>query len=152
MTASALSAGNPLALSHVETWLFDLDNTLYPASCNLFAQVDRRIGAFIAEKFGIGAAEARIMQKRFFREHGTTLRGLMTEHGTEPHAFLDYVHAIEYAPVRNVVGHTGLLTDNGKNLLRLKYENIKARVRTLVAAKPPAKKKGDAKKNAHRKK
>jgi hypothetical protein len=49
--------------------------------------------------------------------------------------------AIEYAPVRNVVGHTGLLTDNGKNLLRLKYENIKARIKTLVSEKPPAKKK-----------
>lgn len=59
--------------------------------------------------------------------------------------------AIEYAPVRNVVGHTGLLTDNGKDLLRLKYENIKARIKTLVSEKPPAKKKGDAKKSARRK-
>jgi hypothetical protein len=59
--------------------------------------------------------------------------------------------AIEYAPVRNVVGHTGLLTDNGKNLLRLKYENIKARVKTLVSANPPAKRKGGAKKSADRK-
>ena len=59
--------------------------------------------------------------------------------------------AIEYAPVRNVVGHTGLLTDNGKGLLRLKYENNKARVKTLVAQKPPTKKKGDAKKRAPRK-
>jgi hypothetical protein len=59
--------------------------------------------------------------------------------------------AIEYAPVRNVVGHTGLLTSNGKSLLSLKYENIKARVKTLVSEKPPAKKKGDAKKRARRK-
>jgi hypothetical protein len=59
--------------------------------------------------------------------------------------------AIEYAPVRNVVGHTGLLTDNGKGLLRLKYENIKARIKKLVAEKPPAKKKGAAKKSAFRK-
>jgi len=59
--------------------------------------------------------------------------------------------AIEYAPVRNVVGHTGLLTDNGKRLLSLKYENIKARIRTLVAEKPPAKKKAGAKKSAPRK-
>lgn len=61
------------------------------------------------------------------------------------------IDAIEYAPVRNVVGHTGLLTDNGKGLLRLKYENIKARIKTLVAEKPPAKKKDDAKKSVHRK-
>ncbi len=59
--------------------------------------------------------------------------------------------AIEYAPVRNVVGHTGLLTDNGKGLLRLKYENIKARIKALVAQKLPAKKKDDAKKSAPRK-
>jgi hypothetical protein len=59
--------------------------------------------------------------------------------------------AIEYAPVRNVVGHTGLLTDNGKKLLGLKHENIKARIKTLVAQTPPAKKKGGAKKSAPRK-
>jgi hypothetical protein len=59
--------------------------------------------------------------------------------------------AIEYAPVRNVVGHTGLLTSNGKSLLSLKHENIKARIKTLVAEKPPAKKKKDAKKSAPRK-
>jgi len=59
--------------------------------------------------------------------------------------------AIEYAPVRNVVGHTGLLTGNGKSLLSLKYENIKARIKTLVSEKPPAKKKGDAKKSRPRK-
>jgi hypothetical protein len=61
------------------------------------------------------------------------------------------IDAIEYAPVRNVVGHTGLLTDNGKGLLRLKYENIKARIKTLVAETPPKKGKGDAKKRAPRK-
>jgi hypothetical protein len=59
--------------------------------------------------------------------------------------------AIEYAPVRNVVGHTGLLTDNGKRLLSLKHENIKARIKTLVAQKPPAKKKDGAKNTAPRK-
>lgn len=86
--------------SDAEVWVFDLDNTLYPASCNLFAQVDRRIGAFIADLFGIPAEEARAMQKRMFREHGTTLRGLMVEHGVDPAGFLEYVHAIDTAPVR----------------------------------------------------
>jgi hypothetical protein len=59
--------------------------------------------------------------------------------------------ATEYAPVRNVVGHTGLLTDSGKKLLSLKYDNIKARIKTLVAENPPTKKKGGAKKGAPRK-
>ena len=53
--------------------------------------------------------------------------------------------------MRNVVGHTGLLTENGKGLLRLKHENIKARIKTLVAEKPPAKKKSNAKKAVHKK-
>lgn len=86
-------------LSDIEVWIFDLDNTLYPASCNLFAQVDQRIGAFIADHFGIPYDEARAMQKRFFRDHGTTLRGLMVEHDVDPIPFLDYVHAIDVTPV-----------------------------------------------------
>jgi len=90
---------DPAAFAHVDTWVFDLDNTLYPASCNLFAQVDRRIGEFIAAHFNIPAAEARAMQKRFFREHGTTLRGLMVEHDVDPVPFLDYVHDIDVTPV-----------------------------------------------------
>jgi pyrimidine 5''-nucleotidase len=87
------------SLRDIGVWIFDLDNTLYPASCNLFAQVDRRIGEFIADHFGISFDEARTMQKRFFREHGTTLRGLMVEHDVDPVPFLDYVHDIDVTPV-----------------------------------------------------
>ncbi|HEY6335186.1 MAG TPA: pyrimidine 5'-nucleotidase [Alphaproteobacteria bacterium] len=87
------------ALHHVATWVFDLDNTLYPASCRLFDQVDRRIGAFIAEYFDVDPAAARTLQKRFFREYGTTLRGLMTEHGVDPYLYLDYVHQIDHSPI-----------------------------------------------------
>jgi len=79
----------------VDVWIFDLDNTLYPASCNLFPLIERRMGAFIAARFGVPADEARRRQKRFFREHGTTLRGLMVEHAVDPHEFLDFVHAID---------------------------------------------------------
>lgn len=68
------------SLRDTGVWIFDLDNTLYPASCNLFAQVDRRIGDFIAGHFGITYDEARVMQKRFFREHGTTLREIGRAH------------------------------------------------------------------------
>ena len=83
----------------VETWIFDLDNTLYPASCNLFAQVDQRMGEFIAELLSIELAEARALQKRYFREHGTTLRGLMDRHGVAPGAFLDFVHDVDMTVV-----------------------------------------------------
>ncbi len=83
----------------VETWIFDLDNTLYPASCNLFAQVDARMSAFIQDLLSLGPGEARRIQKGYFREHGTTLRGLMDHHQVEPEAFLAYVHDIDFSVV-----------------------------------------------------
>lgn len=86
-------------LDRIDCWIFDLDNTLYPASCNLFAQVDQRITSFIAGHFNIVPDEARALQKRYFRDHGTTLRGLMVEHDIDPVPFLDYVHAIDVTPV-----------------------------------------------------
>jgi putative hydrolase of the HAD superfamily len=87
------------ALSHIDTWIFDLDNSLYPASANLFELIDQRMGAFIQRLLGCDPVEARRVQKAFFRDHGTTLAGLMAEHGTEPRAFLDYVHDIDLARI-----------------------------------------------------
>ena len=87
------------ALAHIDTWIFDLDNTLYPASCRLFDQVDRLIGRFIELELGLDAAAARSLQKRYFREHGTTLAGLMRHHAIDPHEFLDFVHQIDVTPV-----------------------------------------------------
>ena len=84
-------------LAHVESWIFDLDNCLYPASCNLFELIDQRMGAFIQGLLGVDAAEARLIQKRHFRTHGTTLAGLMAEHGVAPREFLDFVHDIDLA-------------------------------------------------------
>ncbi|MFS0772103.1 pyrimidine 5'-nucleotidase [Sphingomonas sp. 1P08PE] len=82
-------------LAHVRTWIFDLDNTLYPASADLFARIDARMTAFIGELLGVDPVEARRVQKAYFIGHGTTLAGLMADHGVDPHAFLDYVHDIE---------------------------------------------------------
>ncbi|MEK9969747.1 MAG: pyrimidine 5'-nucleotidase [Ferrovibrio sp.] len=84
-------------LRDAETWIFDLDNTLYPAECNLFVQVQQRMGDFIATTFALDAAAAAEKRKYFFHKHGTTLRGLMVEHGIDPVAFLDYVHDIDLA-------------------------------------------------------
>lgn len=86
-------------LFDAETWVFDLDNTLYPASSNLFDQVDRRMCGFIAETFNLPHADAYKLQKQYFREHGTTLRGLMSQDGIDPHTFLDYVHDIDVGVV-----------------------------------------------------
>jgi putative hydrolase of the HAD superfamily len=87
------------ALSQIDHWVFDLDNTLYPASCNLFSQIDWRMTGSISETLKLPPEEARALQKAMFRKYGYTLRGLMLEHGVPPTDFLDYVHDIDYAPV-----------------------------------------------------
>ena len=82
-------------LASIDTWIFDLDNTLYPASADLFAQVDRRMTDYVAQLLGLDRAAAFAAQKAWFLGHGTTLSGLMAEHDVDPHAFLAYVHDIE---------------------------------------------------------
>lgn len=82
------------AFAHVDTWIFDLDNTLYPASTGLFDLIDERMGAYIQRLLSCDPVEARRVQKAHFHEHGTTLAGLMREHGVDPHEFLADVHDI----------------------------------------------------------
>jgi putative hydrolase of the HAD superfamily len=86
-------------------WVFDLDNTLYPANCNLFAEVDQRMGEFIARFLGVPFEYARHLQKTYYRQFGTTLCGLMRVHGLDPKSFLDYVHDIDLSVVPE---HPGL--------------------------------------------
>jgi putative hydrolase of the HAD superfamily len=86
-------------LSHVEFWIFDLDNTLYPAQCRLFDQVERRIGLYIEQLLNLDREAARALQKQYFREHTTTLKGLMVNHGIDPAHFLDFVHQIDVGGV-----------------------------------------------------
>ncbi len=85
----------PFDPTRVDCWIFDLDNTLYPSSVNLFSQIDVLMGRFIAELLGCDLAEARRVQKMYFHDHGTTLAGLMHYHAIEPREFLDYVHAVD---------------------------------------------------------
>ena len=87
------------AFNRTEVWIFDLDNTLYPATCNLFAQVDHRMGEFIARYLGVPYPQARHLQKTYYRQFGTTLSGLMKVHNLEPGEFLDYVHDIDLSVV-----------------------------------------------------
>ena len=81
-------------------WIFDLDNTLYPADCNLFAQVDRKMGEFIARFLGVPFVYARHLQKTYYRQFGTTLTGLMQVHRMDPKPFLDYVHDLDLSVVK----------------------------------------------------
>lgn len=83
----------------VETWVFDLDNTLYPASSRLFDQVDRKITEFIMGALEMEWDKARKIQKDFFRQYGTSMRGMMTVYNTPPEDYLEYVHDIDLSPV-----------------------------------------------------
>lgn len=84
-------------IGHVRTWLFDLDNTLYPAAIDLFAQIDVRMKQFIAAALDLPEDEAFRVQKQYYREFGTSLRGLMVRHNLPPEDFLSYVHDIDYS-------------------------------------------------------
>jgi putative hydrolase of the HAD superfamily len=86
-------------LGAVETWIFDLDNTLYPASCRLFEQVQARMNRYIAERLELSPAAAAELRRSYFRRHGTTLRGLMTNDRIDPHDFLAFVHDVDLACV-----------------------------------------------------
>jgi putative hydrolase of the HAD superfamily len=83
------------ALAHIRNWVFDLDNTLYPASADLFGLIDAKMTLFVQETLGLDRQAAWTLQKDYFHAHGTTLSGLMAEHGIDPHRFLSYVHDIE---------------------------------------------------------
>lgn len=87
------------AFQGVDTWIFDLDNTLYPADCHLFKQIDARMAVFIQERLEVEHDRARFLQKDWYRRHGTTLAGLMIEHDIAPQDFLEYVHDIDLAAV-----------------------------------------------------
>ncbi len=100
MTQSARS------LSHVVDWVFDLDNTLYPRECNLFAQIDLLISDYMMSVTHLPYDEARRLQKDYYRDFGTTLNGLMQRHQVDPDHFLTTVHNIDYSPVQ---AHPGLL-------------------------------------------
>ena len=82
-----------------DTWVFDLDNTLYPAKTNLFHQIDQKMGRYIQDLLNLSAEEARSVQKKYLVEEGTTLRGLMTYHDVAPQHFLDFVHDIDFSPL-----------------------------------------------------
>jgi putative hydrolase of the HAD superfamily len=82
-------------LGAIETWVFDLDNTLYPASCGLFPLVQARMNEYICGLLGVSLDEAKVLRARYFREHGTTMHGLMAVHRVDPHEFMAFVHDVD---------------------------------------------------------
>jgi putative hydrolase of the HAD superfamily len=95
----ASSARTRRRFDHVETWVFDLDNTLYPYHLNLWQQVDARIKEYVANFLQVTSDEAFRIQKDYYKRYGTTMRGLMTEHGLNPDDFLAFVHKIDHSPL-----------------------------------------------------
>jgi putative hydrolase of the HAD superfamily len=89
----------PHTFTHVDTWVFDLDNTLYPHHVNLWQQVDKRIGEFVSRFLHVSEEEARGIQKDYYRRFGTTMRGMMTLHGVRADDYLAYVHKIDHSPL-----------------------------------------------------
>jgi putative hydrolase of the HAD superfamily len=85
--------------SHVETWVFDLDNTLYPHDLNLWQQIDDRIRDFVSNFLKVSKDDAFRIQKDYYQRYGTTMRGLMTEHNLKPDDFLEFVHKIDHSPL-----------------------------------------------------
>jgi putative hydrolase of the HAD superfamily len=100
-SASTMNALTPAtrSLQQITNWVFDLDNTLYPRECNLFAQIDVLISRYMENVTQLPYEEARSLQKTYYRDYGTTLNGLMQRHEVDPDHFLNTVHRIDYSPV-----------------------------------------------------
>lgn len=137
------------AFGHVDTWIFDLDDTLYPADCEFMALIEGRMTAFVARQTGLPRGEAKALQLRYLSEHGTTLAGLMAHHGVDPYAFLDEVHdvsldclvpdarlrtAIARLPGRRLVFTNGHAAHAERVLARLALDDLFDEVFHLEAA------------------
>lgn len=100
MTASPpADTGRAIHLPHVKTWVFDLDNTLYPADAQIMTQVDRRMTEFVMQLLDLEFDDARAVQKKYWRGYGTTLNGLMANHTVDMAHFLDFVHDVDHSVI-----------------------------------------------------
>jgi len=102
----------------IDTWIFDLDNTLYSADSGIFQQVHKLMGKFIVEHLSVNINEAIIIQRKYYKKHGTTLRGLMDHHEIDPDFFLNEVHNLDYSIVSpNLKLAKNLENLNGKKFI-----------------------------------
>lgn len=101
MSSDRTLAGDDLSVFvGVRDWVFDLDDTLYPPESGIFKAVMSRIRAYTARVLGCSPEDARAMQKDYAARYGTTLRGLMEEHGVDPEAFLADAHDVDYSALK----------------------------------------------------
>jgi putative hydrolase of the HAD superfamily len=102
----------------VDTWVFDLDNTLYPPDSSLWPQIDHRITLYLAEVMGMDGLSSHALQKYYYRRYGTSLKGLMHEHGVDPHDFLEFAHDIDRSALpRNAALATAIAALPGRKLI-----------------------------------
>ena len=94
----------------ISDWVFDLDNTIYPANTHLFRRVSERITEFVARHFNVPADDARVIQKDLFHRYGTTMRGMMSEENIEPDIYLNYVHDIDVSDLHHDTELNGLIS------------------------------------------
>ena len=80
---------------HIDSWIFDLDLTLYGPEANIMAQVRDRIALYVERYFNISSDAAHHIRHTYWKKYGTTLGGLMAEHSVDPHGYLDFVHDVD---------------------------------------------------------
>ena len=85
--------------ARIDTWVFDLDNTLYPPHCDLWPKIDMQITRFMCDLFGLDGMSCRALQKYYYLRYGTTMHGLIEEHGIAPEVYLDFVHDIDRSTI-----------------------------------------------------
>ena len=98
-TESHFTTSDARGFGHVDTWVFDLDNTLYPSEARVWPQVDERITLYVMGLYGLDGLSARALQKHFYHRYGTTLKALMVEDAVDPHDFLDFAHDIDHSTI-----------------------------------------------------
>ena len=94
LSTQGLPAESAADLRGMKSWVFDLDNTLYPVENQFMGLVEQRINAYVVRTSGLPADEALVMQKSFLHNYGTSLAGLMTRYQIDPHHFLAEVHDV----------------------------------------------------------
>ena len=96
MTTNDLGA----VLAHTKNWIFDLDDTLYPPSEVIYAQMARRIRDYIMKTVGVDEQTASVIQKSYYKQYGATVHGLVLEHHISPADFTDYVHRLDLSSLK----------------------------------------------------
>ncbi|MEM7730215.1 MAG: pyrimidine 5'-nucleotidase [Pseudomonadota bacterium] len=115
-------------LSHIRTWIFDLDNTLYRADVSFFADIGEKMTRFISRYLAMQPEAARLLQEEYFNDYGATLSGMMDIHGMDPAEFLDYVHDVDLsvldpnpalrAAIQNLPGRKLIFTNGSRGHIR----------------------------------